>query len=124
MAGLPEQAQVRAMSLVLAVALMTATPAAPAPDPVREGRALVEANCAVCHATGRKGASPNREAPPFRRLSARYPVEQLQEALAEGILVGHPAMPTFEFSEDQADAIIAYIRSIQPARRARPQGSP
>ncbi len=110
------------MSLTLALVLMT-TPAPPPPDPVKDGRLLVETHCAACHAVGRKGASPNREAPPFRRLSARYPVEQLQEALVEGILVGHPAMPTFEFSADEADAIIAYIRSVQPRQRPPAPGS-
>jgi cytochrome c len=114
-----ERAQARFMSLVVALVLM----AAPAPDAVREGRALVQTNCAACHAIGRKGASPNREAPPFRRLSARYPIEQLQESLVEGILVGHPAMPSFEFSADEADRIIAYIRSVQPRRPAPAQGS-
>lgn len=116
-----ERAQARFMSLVVALVLMAAPP--PAPDAVREGRALVQTNCAACHAIGRKGASPNREAPPFRRLSARYPIEQLQESLVEGILVGHPAMPDFEFSADEADRIIAYIRSVQPRRPAPALGS-
>lgn len=112
----PKRRTLDDMSLVIALALAT-TPAV-APDPVRDGARLVQDNCAVCHAVGRRGSSPNREAPAFRRLSARYPVEQLEEALVEGILVGHPAMPTFAFSETEAGAIIAYIRSIQPRRRA------
>ena len=36
-------------------------------------------------------------APPFRLLPQRYPVEHLAEALAEGIVTGHPAMPQFKF---------------------------
>jgi cytochrome c len=122
MAAPPEPAQGPAMSLALALVLMS-TPAPPPPDPVKDGRRLVETHCAVCHAIGRRGASANSEAPPFRRLAARYPVEQLQEALVEGILVGHPAMPDFAFSPDEADAIIAYIRTVQPRSRAPVQGS-
>jgi hypothetical protein len=32
-------------------------------------------------------------APPFRTLHERYPVENLEEPLAEGIISGHPSMP-------------------------------
>ncbi|MEZ5670446.1 MAG: cytochrome c [Alphaproteobacteria bacterium] len=77
------------------------------------GAAFVEANCAVCHAVDREGASPHRDAPAFRTLSQRYPVESLAEALAEGILVGHPDMPEFALEPDQIDGVIAYLQSIQ-----------
>jgi hypothetical protein len=40
-------------------------------------------------------------------------VANLEEALAEGISVGHPAMPQFQFSPEDADALIAYLESIQ-----------
>lgn len=82
------------------------------------GRALVEQNCGSCHAPGRSGESPAPEAPPFRTLSHNYRVANLEEALAEGISVGHPAMPQFQFSPHDVDAIIAYLNSVQePARR-------
>ena len=35
------------------------------------------------------------EAPPLRNLHERYPVEDLEESLAEAIRTGHPAMPEF-----------------------------
>jgi mono/diheme cytochrome c family protein len=76
------------------------------------GKRLVEANCARCHAVGRTGASTHPDAPPFRSLQRRYPVEDLQEALAEGISTGHPDMPEFVASPGQIDAIIAYIGSL------------
>ena len=79
------------------------------------GQALVQANCSACHATGRSGDSPAPEAPPFRTLSQNYRVAQLQEALGEGISVGHPAMPQFTFAPDDVDAIVAYLQSIQEA---------
>ena len=41
-------------------------------------------------------------------------IERLAEALAEGISTGHPDMPEFVAAPEQVDAIIAYIRSINP----------
>jgi hypothetical protein len=49
----------------------------------------------------------------LRTLSQRYPVDQLEEAFAEGVLTGHPAMPEFRFSPTEVDALLAYIQSIQ-----------
>jgi hypothetical protein len=46
-------------------------------------------------------------------LSANYRVDTLEEALAEGISVGHPAMPQFAFAPEEVDALIAYLDSIQ-----------
>ena len=81
-------------------------------DLIERGRNLVKANCAGCHSIEAKGASPHPQAPPFRSLSQRYPVSDLQEALVEGILTGHPDMPEFTATSDQASAIIAYIESL------------
>lgn len=36
----------------------------------------------------------------------------LAEALAEGIMTGHPDMPVFTFTARQADQIIAYLEAI------------
>ena len=66
-----------------------------------------------CHAVGRAGDSPLRIAPPFRTLHTRYPVENLAEALAEGITVGHPAMPEFRLDPDQIDNLIAYLKTLE-----------
>ncbi len=87
----------------------------PSPDPAR-GRALLEANCASCHAIGETGTSPESAALAFREISERYPVEALEEALAEGIMVGHdgtPQMPIFRFNAIQIGDIVAYLESIQ-----------
>jgi cytochrome c len=82
-------------------------------QPVEHGRALVEDNCAGCHATGATGDSPHTDAPPFRTLSQRYPIEALEEAFAEGIYTGHPDMPEFVVTPRQIGDIIAYLESIQ-----------
>jgi cytochrome c len=79
----------------------------------RRGEALVSQHCAMCHAIGRSGGSPNSVAPTFRTLEHRYKLESLEEALGEGIMTGHPEMPEFAFASHDVGAIIAYFRSIQ-----------
>lgn len=82
-----------------------------------EGKALAETHCSACHAIGTSGDSALKEAPPFRSLGQKYDLDNLQEALAEGIAVGHPEMPQFEFSPEQGDALITFLKSLQaPAR--------
>lgn len=100
---------------LLTVAVLSVMPLAKADDrQIVLGRSLVEANCSRCHAVRSSGRSPHPDAPAFRLLSRRYPIEALAEALAEGISTGHPDMPEFVASPAQIDAIIAYIRSINP----------
>ncbi len=79
----------------------------------RRGQTLVTTNCARCHATGHTGASPHPDAPPFRTLSRKYPIEGLAEALGQGLSVGHPDMPEFVFEPHDVGAILAYLKSIQ-----------
>ena len=97
--------------------LLTCTAAAAASVSSAEegqwGRALVEANCARCHAIGNLDASGHPDAPPFRTLSQRYPLEALEEAFAEGISTGHPDMPEFVATPDQIAAILDYIGGLQ-----------
>lgn len=88
---------------------------------IRRGEALVRQHCALCHGVGREDASRYPNAPLFRELSKRYPVDVLEEALAEGFTSGHPAMPEYTFSADRAAAIVAYLMSIQIEPNARPQ---
>lgn len=95
--------------------LVSPAPAALGDDgQLARGASIVEEKCARCHAIGKAGASPLAIAPPFRELSRRYPVESLAESLAEGIMTGHQDMPEYRFSPTDVDAIIAYLRSIQP----------
>lgn len=109
--------------LVAALAGLVATAAAAQSQRVlvQRGETLVRQHCALCHAVGRDGVSPHPGAPLFRDLSKRYPVDVLEEALAEGFTAGHPAMPEFTFSADRAAAIVAYLSSIQTEPNARPQ---
>ena len=68
----------------------------------QRGFAILQTNCERCHAVERVGSSPLPAAPPFRTLHQRYPVESLQESLAEGIVTGHPDMPEFRFDPDRS----------------------
>jgi hypothetical protein len=52
-------------------------------------------------------------APPFRDLHKVYPVESLEEALAEGIMTGHPDMPQFRFEPYQIKSLIAFLSSLE-----------
>lgn len=100
-----------ATTLLAVVAL--STPAfAQAQAPVERGAEIAERLCSRCHAIGAKGESPMGLAPAFRTLSKRYPVENLAEAFAEGIVTGHPAMPRFVFAPAEIDALLAYLASL------------
>ena len=98
--------------VAIGLSLPATASAASGDDDIERGRGLVETNCARCHAVGESGESPFQPAPPFRTLHENYPLEDLEEALAEGIVSGHPAMPEFSFDPDQIDAIIAYLKSL------------
>src|SRR5215475_10219221 len=86
----------------------------------QRGRALVERHCSRCHAIDITGSSPHPEAPPFRTLGARYPIDSLAEALAEGLVTGHPDMPEFMFEVQDVGAILAYLNSIQDPQKSQP----
>ncbi|TPL43241.1 cytochrome c [Mesorhizobium sp. B2-4-6] len=102
------------LKIIIVAPMLAGTPATWANDnlQVSHGRRLVEANCARCHATGSTGESAHPDAPPFRTLHLRYPIEDLEEALAEGISTGHPDMPEFVADPQQIGAIVAYIRTL------------
>lgn len=111
--------KVRAIACLTALlALFTLSGASSAQEynPVEDGRALVTMYCTDCHATEKVGESPFPTAPRFRDLHLRYDVEFLSEALVEGIVTAHPEMPQFEFDPDQAAAIVAYLKSLEPEK--------
>ena len=99
------------MRLCLATVLMF-VPLSAGADPVVDGEALVRQNCARCHAVTQDDASPNPRAIPFRFLGRLYPIEHLEEALAEGIMVSHE-MPEFVLEAEQVTALIQYLNAIQ-----------
>jgi mono/diheme cytochrome c family protein len=104
---------VLARAVFAAILLAAAAAPAAAADNPKHGEELLQRDCASCHAIGPTGDSPRAGAPAFRTLGQRYPIESLEEALAEGILSGHPDMPEFKFDADDVGDIIAYLKSIQ-----------
>lgn len=98
-----------------ACAAQPETASAPVETLAGDGRAIAEAQCARCHAIGEYGESPVPEAPVFRTLLTRYRADVLEEELIQGIEVNH-RMPDFQFNPQGADALLAYLRSVQQTR--------
>jgi mono/diheme cytochrome c family protein len=104
----------RVGALASAGALLATSVFAQAQDPaVQRGLTFVRANCARCHAIDKVSLSPLAIAPPFRELHKRYPIDSLQEALAEGIQTGHQNMPEFRLEPDQIGNVIAYLKTLE-----------
>jgi cytochrome c len=102
-----------AVAIFLALAPLPAKGQEVLSPAAQRGLVVVRTNCSRCHAIGKIGESPLPIAPPFRTLHERYPVEDLQEPLAEGIITGHPTMPEFRFDPGQVGDIIAYLKSLE-----------
>jgi mono/diheme cytochrome c family protein len=99
--------------IALSVLFMLSVPANADDAQLKRGQTLLAQNCARCHAISRTGESPRTDAPVFRKLGTRYPIDSLEEALGEGIMSGHPDMPELAFEAADVGAIIAYLKSIQ-----------
>ncbi|MBX9645740.1 MAG: cytochrome c [Xanthobacteraceae bacterium] len=97
----------------LALALMTLTPAAAASPDQQRGKTFALNNCARCHSIDKVTQSPLKIAPPFRTLHKRYPIETIAEALAEGIVTGHPSMPQFQLDPDQIHDLLSYLKTLE-----------
>ena len=79
----------------------------------KRGHALAERMCATCHAIARTDQSLHIGAPPFRALDRRVDIDTFTTRLREGVTSGHPDMPTFHFTRQDARAFVAYLRLIQ-----------
>jgi cytochrome c len=104
----------RPLQLSLFALLTASALAQPALEPAAQrGLVLARTHCARCHSIDRVTASSLAIAPPFRTLHKKYPVENLEEALAEGISTGHPTMPEFRFDPGQINDFIAFLKSLE-----------
>jgi len=106
-------AGVMSLLAILAFARLPALAADALSPPAQRGLVLLRADCGGCHAIGKFDQSRLKIAPPFRDLHKRYPVEDLQEPLAEGIITGHPTMPEFRYDPGQVNDAIAYLKSLE-----------
>jgi cytochrome c len=73
----------------------------------------MRAHCVQCHSIDKVSKSPLAIAPAFRTLHLKYPVENLERPLTEGIIAGHPTMPQFRLDPDQARDVITYLKSLE-----------
>ncbi len=83
------------------------------PASLASGREIAEIHCAACHAVAADDESAQEGAPAFRNLSSLYPLESLEESLAEGIVTAHENMPEIAFEPGDIDAFLGYLTSIQ-----------
>ena len=76
---------------------------------LQDGAALYVANCAPCHGAAANGGAAGRDAiaPALHRAT---PVE-----IAEAIVVGPGQMPVFGFSQEDRDAVVAYVDHLDEA---------
>lgn len=101
---------------IIGIPAAASAQAGPSADDLKRGEELLAKNCGQCHAVGRTGDSPRPDAPAFRVLGQRYPIDSLEESLGEGIMSGHPDMPEISFESDDVGAIIDYLKAIQVKR--------
>ena len=80
---------------------------------INRGQGIAEAACASCHAVGKDDVSQHADAPAFRTIGQKYSVWTLDEAFAEGIMVGHPDMPVWELIPEDIEGLLTYMDSIQ-----------
>lgn len=100
------------LALAASMNVVDAPTVAASPQTIDAGRQLAETLCAECHAIGLDEESPFPPAPAFRDIAQRYSVWMLQEALAEGIVVGHDAMPVFVLSPTEIGQLLSYMEDV------------
>lgn len=123
------------LSLLILAACAGQPPAGPAPAPptaqppgdVFFGKQVAERSCGGCHAVSH-GPSPMPAAPAFAGLHLRYDEGGLRRLLEEGMILPsdrmqeegsrytHPRMPGVVLGADESAALMAYLRSLEPAR--------
>ena len=104
--------QARLLTVGLLVCLSATSNAATSSQLRSRGKALLQENCGRCHAIGAVGSSPLKEAPPMRTVYARFDPRELQAELTEGMVSRHRAMPQIECSDEDVDAILAYLYAL------------
>ncbi len=93
-----------------ALGLVLAAPAA-AQESVEAGRRLAERWCGACHMLpGESRASD--AAPPLAGVVAGREVSR--GALEAWLSTPHPAMPDMNLTRAEIDALIAYLRAVNP----------
>ncbi|RCK38629.1 c-type cytochrome [Thalassospira xiamenensis] len=92
---------------------------------IARGKAIAEQTCLRCHMEFAGDPYPDPEittAPPLASFGQRWPIENLEEALAEGITVSHDqlTMPEFTFTPETIADLLAYMDDLSQRADARP----
>jgi mono/diheme cytochrome c family protein len=77
-----------------------------------QGRKLATELCSQCHAIDATDVSQHVAAPAFRNLDRRLDLDTFVDRLRDGLIGGHPDMPTFRFRREDARALVRYLKSI------------
>lgn len=93
---------------IFSVAPVEATESGDAED----GKTIAETLCSGCHSISAVGDSPFPKAPPFHQVVKNWSPENLAKALSEGIVVGHEAMPEFQFGPEVLADFMAYLSTL------------
>jgi mono/diheme cytochrome c family protein len=104
------QHQIQRVMIVLLA--LSAGPAL-AETPQQRGEVIARGLCSPCHAIGKTDKSKLAAAPAFRDLDKQTNLSKLSRRIQEGLLTGHEDMPLFRAGRGDADAMVAYIRSVQ-----------
>lgn len=102
-----------AVALLAMVAMVPAAAQSLDPESAFRGRRLAETNCAPCHAIAQIDESEHPDAPPFRHMANRRPLETLPADMLGDLFLRHAVMPQFEPDERQVNDIVTYMKSIQ-----------
>jgi mono/diheme cytochrome c family protein len=79
---------------------------------VRDGLAVAQGICAVCHATRKGQVSPNVSAPTFEVIANVPGMTAI--ALQASLQTSHRLMPNLILSAEERRNVIAYILSLKP----------
>jgi len=111
---MPVHSACRALSFSAALVLWLPGPldAAVSSKLVARGKIILQEKCGRCHAIEAAGESPLKIAPPMREIYARFAPRELQAELSEGMVSKHKEMPQIDFSDEDVDAILAYLYSL------------
>ena len=95
--------------------------AEPAPSTVPpRGQDFAQASCSGCHAVGLYGSSPNPNAPPFGAIANQEGLTA--ETLSTWLRGAHnyPREMDFYLSEQEVDALVAYMLTLRDPNYRRP----
>ena len=112
----PFSHQARLLIVGLLICLSAASNAATTSQLRSRGKALLQEKCGRCHAVGAVGRSALKGAPPMRTIYARFAPRELQAELREGMVSRHRDMPQIDFSDEDVDAILAYLYGLMAKR--------